>query len=99
MCYYVFHDILLSVTLPVLQVQQISVLLADWEEQMTQLHIQYEQLLFFSIPKLLHLYELMMSKEIDDVAKEVGFLFQNKPDVQQKLRETVEVMDVYVIVL
>ena len=66
---------------------------------MTQLHIQYEQLLFFSIPKLLHLYELMMSKEIDDVAKEVGFLFQNKPDVQQKLRETVEVMDVYVIVL
>lgn len=66
---------------------------------MTQLRMKYEQLLFFSIPKLLHLYELMMSKEIDGVAKEIGFLFQNKPDVQQKLRETVEVMDACMIVL
>ena len=70
-----------------------NALLDEWELQIVQLRAHYEQLLFFSIPKLLNLYNLMTSKEsqFDGVAKEVGFLFQNKPDVQLKLRETVKV--------
>ena len=60
---------------------------------MAQLRVQYEQLLFFSVPKLLHLYDLIISRECqaDSVAKEVGFLFRNKSDVQLSLRAAVEV--------
>jgi len=55
--------------------------------------MQYEQLLFFTIPKLLHLYCMIVAEkpEINAIVQEVGFLFQNKPLVLQKLKETVQV--------
>ena len=67
--------------------------LSEWEKQVAQLRTQYEQLLYFTIPKLLHLYHMITSQEpdIDGIVQEVGFLFQNKPVVRQKLRGSVKV--------
>lgn len=68
-------------------------MLSKWREEVSQLRIQYEQLLFFSIPKLLHLFRMITAEkpEINAIVQEVGFLFQNKPLVLKKLKETVQV--------
>lgn len=60
---------------------------------MADLRAEYEQLLFFSVPKLLHLYQNLTAHEPNPViiVHDVGFLFQNKPDVQLKLKKTVKV--------
>ena len=73
--------------------QQVRTLLASWEQQVAKLRLEYEQLLFFSIPKLLRLYGLIMSQDdhSDAVSKEVGFLFKNKPEVQYCLKKAVKV--------
>ena len=70
-------------------------MLSKWREEVSQLRIQYEQLLFFSIPKLLHLFRMITAEkpEINAIVQEVGFLFQNKPLVLKKLKETVQVCE------
>jgi len=57
------------------------------------LRSEYEQLLFFSIPKLLHLYQNLVGEKpnVGKIANDVTILFQNKYDVQQKLRHTIKV--------
>lgn len=76
-----------------LQVYEAAQMLSKWREEVSQLRIQYEQLLFFSIPKLLHLFRMITAEkpEINAIVQEVGFLFQNKPLVLKKLKETVQV--------
>lgn len=68
-------------------------MLSKWREEVSLLRIQYEQLLFFSIPKLLHLFRMITAEkpDINAIVQEVGFLFQNKPLVLKKLKETVQV--------
>ena len=77
----------------VLQVCEASQLLSQWEKEVTNLRAEYEQLLFFSIPKLLHLYQNLMAAQPNptDIVHDVGFLFENKPHVQSQLKETVKV--------
>ena len=67
--------------------------LCRWEKEVSQLRSNYEQLLFFTIPKLLHLYHMISADEpdIEGVVQEVGFLFQNQPHVRQKLKKSVQV--------
>lgn len=67
--------------------------LSEWEKEVAQLRSQYEQLLFFTIPKLLHLYHMITAPELnlDGITQEVSFLFQNEPDVRQKLKNAVKV--------
>lgn len=60
---------------------------------MAELRSEYEQLLYFSVPKLLHLYQNLMVAEPspESIMHDVGFLFENTPSVQAQLKETVQV--------
>ena len=66
---------------------------STWKIEVSQLRIQYQQLLFFTVPKLLHLYNTIVAEmpDINAIVQEVGFLFQNKPLVLQRLKEAVQV--------
>ena len=76
-----------------LQVNEMSRSLVAWEEQMAELRSEYEQLLYFSVPKLLHLYQNLTVPEPspDSIMHDVGFLFENTPSVQAQLKETIQV--------
>lgn len=76
-----------------LQVYDSSVKLSDWKEMVNNLRSEYEQLLFFSIPKLLHLYQNLVGgrPNVGRIVNDVSILFQNQHDVQKKLRHTVKV--------
>ena len=75
------------------QVYEAVKVLSVWEQDVAQLRSQYEQLLFFTIPKLLHLYHMITALEpdLESIVQEVRFLFQNTPPVRKKLKETIEV--------
>ena len=64
---------------------------------MVTLRAQYEQLLYFTIPKLLHLYHMIkaMEYDVEGVVQAVSFLFQNKPHVRTQLWTAVEVGGAY----
>ena len=64
-----------------------------WEEQMAELRSEYEQLLYFSVPKLLHLYQNLVAPQPspESIMHDVGFLFENTPSVQAQLKQTVQV--------
>ena len=72
---------------------EVSKSLTEWEEQMAELRSEYEQLLYFSVPKLLHLYQDLMAPDSspENVMHDVGFLFENTPSVQAQLKQTVQV--------
>lgn len=57
------------------------------------LRSEYGQLLFFSIPKLLHLYQNLVGgrPSVSRIVNDVSILFQNKHEVQRKLRHTIKV--------
>lgn len=57
------------------------------------LRSEYEQLLFFSIPKLLHLYQNLVGgrPSVSRIVNDVSILFQNVHEVQRKLRHTIKV--------
>ena len=79
------------------QVFEVADVLSQWEKDVAKLRVEYEQLLFFSIPKLLHLYQLITASEpsVTKIVQEVSFLFQNKPKVRRKLKEIVKVCSIY----
>ena len=60
---------------------------------MAELRAEYEQLLYFSVPKLLHLYQDLMASDSnpESIMHDVGFLFENTPSVQAQLKQTVQV--------
>lgn len=60
---------------------------------MAALREEYEQLLYFSVPKLLHLYHGLTAHQpsLRTIVQDVGFLFENKPHVQAQLRDSVQV--------
>ena len=59
----------------------------------TSLRSEYEQLLYFSIPKLLHLYHNLMAEtpNVGKIVNDVGILFQNKHSIKKQLKKTVKV--------
>lgn len=67
--------------------------LTEWKEMVNSLRAEYEQLLYFSIPKLLHLYQNLVDfkPSVSKLANDVSILFQNNHDVQRKLRHTIRV--------
>ncbi len=66
---------------------------------MSTLRAEYEQLLYFSVPKLLHLYHGLTAHQpnLSAVVQDVGFLFENKPHVQAQLRDSVKVCSVWAV--
>lgn len=77
-----------------LQVNEVSKSMIAWEEQMAELRSEYEQLLYFSVPKLLHLYQNLTVPEPspESIIHDVGFLFENTPSVQAQLKKTIQVI-------
>ncbi len=82
-------------TLFLVQVYDASLKLTEWKEMVNHLRSEYEQLLFFSIPKLLHLYQNLVGGKpnVGRIVNDVGILFKNSDDVQRKLRHTVKVSE------
>ena len=77
----------------VCQVLEANKTLSQWEKEVAQLRTDYEQLLYFSIPKLLHLYHLItvQNPSATAVMQEVSFMFQNEASTRQKLKDVVKV--------
>ena len=77
-----------------LQVNEVSKSVVAWEEQMAELRSEYEQLLYFSVPKLLHLYQNLTVSDpsLESIMHDVGFLFENTPSVQAQLKQTIQVI-------
>ena len=72
--------------------------LTSWTSTVTKLRSQYEWLLFFSVPKLLILYQLIrvwdeenIDECLDLVVKEVMFLVSNDSMTRNAIKEQIEV--------
>ena len=75
-----------------------------WTKTVKRLRAHYEWLLFFSVPKLLHVYQLIQGwcKEeeeeeeeeegfVDLLVKEIMFLIPNDTEARGNFRENIEV--------
>ena len=60
------------------------------------MHNSYDKLLFFSVSKVLSLYDILTSPvfSVDEMIQEVGFLFENDPIAIKKLKTAVKVITV-----
>ena len=56
------------------------------------LHNQHEQLLYFSSSKIFYLYQNILKGKANIIANDVGMLFQNTREIQEKLRLVIVVM-------
>lgn len=76
--------------------------LADWNDQVEKLHSSYKWLLFFRVPKLRILNDLLIgyatqpSQDSDpqhllNIVREIGFLFRNDSETRKALEPIVEV--------
>ena len=57
------------------------------------MHNTYDKLLFFSVSKVLSLYDILTTFSIEEMIQEVGFLFENDPKAIKKLKTAVKVID------
>ena len=51
----------------------------------------YDKLLFFSVSKVLSLYDILTTFSVEEMIQEVGFLFENDPKTIKKLKTAVKV--------
>lgn len=58
------------------------------------MHNSYDKLLFFSVSKVLSLYDILSSPNfsVDEMVQEVGFLFENDPGAIKKLKTAIKVI-------
>lgn len=62
-----------------------------WAQRVAELRDQYPWLLYFSIPRILRLYQLICSNEVDKIIHDVSFLTDNKPADRKRLKKTIKV--------
>lgn len=78
-------------------VQDTQQLVTTWTHDVSNLRNQYPWLLYFSVPKLLHLYSLIMSTQlegddkIDRLLHEISFLAVTHRAETSKLRQGIQV--------
>ena len=67
--------------------------LTEWINEVEDLHSHYKWLLFFHIPKLINLHELLMSQNpsVSDISYQVSFLFKRDTDTRKQLKESIAV--------
>ena len=59
---------------------------------------KYDKLLFFGVPKILSIHKVLVSpdlsvdKMVDEVAHEIGVLFENHPEAIRKLKTAIRVI-------
>ena len=73
--------------------------LIEWRDQVDSLRQKYTWLLFFSVPKALHLYSLLddLEFDLDSIVREISFLFENSSSVREKLKRVVKVTELGVV--
>ena len=61
-----------------LQVTKAESTLTEWINKVEELHTSYKWLLFFRVPKLMILYDLLRADKpcISEIVQEIGFLFK-----------------------
>ena len=81
------------------KVEDVGCQLTSWTQTVTRLRSQYEWLLFFSVPKLLLVYQLMQGwdeeeKEgcLDQLVREIMFLITNDSLTIENLHQNIEVI-------
>ena len=67
-----------------------------WSQKVSDLRSQYPWLLYFSISRMLHLYDLIQTRKEDEILREVSFLADSKPKEREKLREKINVCYQYI---
>ena len=68
-------------------------MLAEWIQHVDELRNQYHWLLFFSVPKMLHLYHLLQEKNpnVEAIVREISFLCRNDPAARKNAQVVVKV--------
>ena len=72
-------------------VQDTQKAVLKWSQKMSDLRSQYAWLLYFSISRMLHLYDLIQTKKDEEILQEVSFLADSQPKAREKLKEGVNV--------
>ena len=66
--------------------------LKKWRIKISNLYKDYNELLFFSVSKILSIHEILRNFfSVDKVLQEIGFLFKNDDEAMNSLRVAVEV--------
>lgn len=66
--------------------------LKKWNDIIDNLYNKYDELAFFSVSKLLLIYEMLKNKfSAFKTVQEIGFLFRNEDTVMEKIKIAVEV--------
>lgn len=63
-----------------------------WSLEVEDLHNAYENLLFFTIPKLLHVHRQMSEGNMEGIMDQISFLFKNNIIVREKLKTNIKVL-------
>ena len=66
--------------------------LSMWSLEVEDLHNAYENLLFFTIPKLLHVHRQMSEGNMEGIMDQISFLFKNNIIVREKLKTNIKVL-------
>lgn len=78
-------------------VHETQLLVTKWTQQVSELRSCYTWLLYFSVPRMLQLYQLINStglsdgEKVDRIVHEVSFLTVSQPEEIERLRQGVEV--------
>lgn len=75
--------------------QEIEATLQEWTEKVVALRQRYTWLLFFSVPKLLRLYNLLIddTANIAAIVHSISFLFENAAAVRKRMGPVIQVRD------
>ena len=78
---------------PSLQVSETEMMLTKWMQSVSELRDQYNWLLFFSMPKLLHLSHLLQEETLNMelIVHEISFLCCNEQATLKSVQKMVEV--------
>ena len=94
-----YFGLLINNVLLFQKVEDVGCQLTSWTQTVTRLRSQYEWLLFFSVPKLLLVYQLMQGWNeeeeegcLDQLVREIMFLITNDPLTRDTLRKNIEVI-------
>ena len=80
------------------KVQEIQLLVTKWNHEVSHLRASYTWLLYFSMPKILQLNQLIQlegtdPEKVDRIVHEVSFLTISQPLEREKLSEGVKVCE------
>ena len=64
-----------------------------WSRRINELRDEYRWLVFFSIPRVLQLADVLKREQLNLIVNEVSFLANNQPSVRDTLCQNIKVID------